>query len=63
MKFKNLCCPNRAQKAGITVLPPSKKEKLSSPSPASPAASDVAEYDRHVGFLQHSFASKKVVIA
>jgi hypothetical protein len=62
-KFKNLRRPNRAQKAGIIVPPPSKRAKIPSPTPASPSASDTAEYDRHVSFLQRSFMSKKWSLA
>ena len=43
--------------------PPSKRAKIPSPTPASPSASDTAEYDRHVGFLQRSFMSKKWSLA
>ena len=43
--------------------PPSKRAKIASPTPASPSASDTAEYDRHVGFLQRSFMSKKWSLA
>lgn len=61
MKFKNLRRPNRAQKAGIVVPPPPKRMKMSIPeTPAtSPSASDTAQYDRHISFLQRSFQSKK----
>ena len=55
--------PNRAQKAGIIVPPPFKRAKIPGPTPASPSASDTAEYDRHVSFLQRSFMSKKWSLA
>lgn len=74
MKFKNLCRPKRAQKAGITVNPRSKKLKsttdCSSKSVScipiqsvSGGQSDVAQYEKHVAFLQKSYASKKWVLS
>ena len=47
-KFKNLRRPARAQKAGITVAPPSQKANIVSSAVATFTDSDTAEYNCHV---------------
>ena len=42
--------------------PPDKKAKISS-QPSVPSASETAEYERHIEFLQQSFESKKWSLA
>ena len=56
-KFKNLRRPARAQKSGIVVEPPRKKQKAASPEVAT--ESDLAEYRRHAAYLQQTYRSKK----
>lgn len=63
-KFKNLRRPDRASKAGIVVPPPPQKAKTAVSTGISeyseePSSSLVAEYERHIQFLQRSYASKK----
>ena len=64
-KFKNLRRPKRALKAGIAVSPPPKKMQSCSVTAdvAVQSASDVAQYNRHVAFIQQSFSSKKWSVA
>ena len=61
-KFKNLRRPYRAEKLGIVVPPVPKRAKVASPH-ASPVAvqsdSNIAEYERHISFLQRSFQSSR----
>lgn len=60
MKFKNLRRPARAEKIGIVVQPPPlKSKKRSELPPLQPSASDIAEYERHVEFLQSKYHGKK----
>lgn len=56
-KFTNLRRPARAQKSGIVVEPPRKKPKAASPEVVT--ESDLAEYRRHVAYLQQTYQSKK----
>jgi len=64
MKFKNLRRPTRAHKAGIDVSPPVKKQKRDEAvKPATPSASDVAEYEQHIGHMKKAYSSKKWSLA
>lgn len=60
-KFKNLRRPARAEKACIEVSPPShKKIRLdTSTQNKPPSASDKAEYEHHLKYLQKSYTSRK----
>ena len=60
-KFKNLRRPDRASKAGIAVPPAPKKARIviSLESPKGPSSSSMAEYERHIQFLQESYSSNK----
>lgn len=62
-KFKNLRRPERASKAGIAVPPAPKKARVAvseeSDVELSSSASSMAEYERHVQFLQESYSSKR----
>ena len=61
MKFRNLRRPARAEKAGVTVPPPTKKFKKASTAAVvqPPSVSEEAEYKHHVQFIKHSYSSKK----
>ena len=60
MKFKNLRRPGRAEKAGITVSPPSKKPRKNATCTMEAfTESDCAEYERHVQYLKQTYHSKK----
>lgn len=56
-KFKNLRRPARAQKSGIVIEPPQKKPKAASLEVVTD--SDLAEYRRHVIYLQQTYQSRK----
>lgn len=62
-KFKNLRRPARAQKSGIVVEPPRKKPKAATCSSEVVTESDLAEYRRHVAYLQQTYQSKKWALA
>ena len=60
MKFKNLRRPSRAEKVGIVVQSPLQKaNKKSNKEIQQPSASDIAEYERHIEFLQTKYNAKK----
>lgn len=61
MKFKNLRRPARAEKVGIVVQPPLPKTKKRTDllRTVEPSASDKAEYERHIEFLQNKYKTKK----
>ena len=63
VKFKNLRRPDRARKAGIVVPPARPKIPSSSEVVDEPSPSLIAEYERHIQFLQRSYASKKWSLA
>jgi hypothetical protein len=56
-KFKNLRRPARAQKSDIVVEPPQKRPKAARQEVVT--ESDLAEYRRHVTYLQQTYQSKK----
>ena len=60
-KFINIHRPERANKAGITVPPATKKAKIDSSAETTnkPSSSLMAEYERHVSFLKRSYLSKR----
>ena len=57
--------PDRASKAGIVVPPALQKVKVAASIEChdEPSASSMAEYERHIQFLQRSYATKKWSIA
>ena len=59
MKFKNLRRPARAEKIGIDVPPPQKKLKIQTQSVEAPSASDMAEYEQHIAYIQKNYKSNK----
>jgi len=57
MKFKNLRRPARAKAAGIIIDPPAAKKARTDNE--DNVAVDRVGYERHVEYLQNSYASKK----
>lgn len=57
MKFKNLRRPARAKAAGIVIEPPAAKKARKDKE--DDVAVDHVGYERHVEYLQNSYASKK----
>ena len=72
MKFKNLRRPSRAEKVGITLKPPAKKIRIESDEDTAPgthikspqtSSSDMAEYKKHVRYIQKTYTSQKWSLA
>ena len=60
MKFKNLRRPSRSKAAGVVIEPPvAKKAKTNE----CDVVVDPVGYERHVEYLQNSYASKKWSVA
>ena len=59
MKLKNLRRPVRAEKAGISVPPPTKKFKSDKPVAIDSSPLDLADYEKHIKHLQKNYSSRK----